>query len=302
MLRRLFSGRIIFLSTPSARRATFWCASLRLSRSYFYPRPPRGGRRFTSFQWFLSILKFLSTPSARRATMLVRVKVVRIIQFLSTPSARRATCGPARLAPAGRYFYPRPPRGGRRVRVAGEFPRQEFLSTPSARRATLQGQVWQVHRRISIHALREEGDSSGSTSPATRPDFYPRPPRGGRLSTKGIPAAAFRFLSTPSARRATCPQRASPPQPFYFYPRPPRGGRRYRNRSPPSSPRFLSTPSARRATRGQRTFHPEAVISIHALREEGDQSGPRKRPRNHDFYPRPPRGGRPSTAPSASSW
>ena len=103
---------------------------------HFYPRPPRGGRRFTSFQWFLSILKFLSTPSARRATMLVRVKVVRIIQFLSTPSARRATCGPARLAPAGRYFYPRPPRGGRRVRVAGEFPRQEFLSTPSARRAT----------------------------------------------------------------------------------------------------------------------------------------------------------------------
>ena len=92
--------------------------------------------------------------------MLVRVKVVRIIQFLSTPSARRATCGPARLAPAGRYFYPRPPRGGRRVRVAGEFPRQEFLSTPSARRATLQGQVWQVHRRISIHALREEGDVS----------------------------------------------------------------------------------------------------------------------------------------------
>ena len=34
-------------------------------------------------------------------------------------------------------------------------------------------------------------------------NFYPRPPRGGRLSTNGIPAAAFRFLSTPSARRAT---------------------------------------------------------------------------------------------------
>ena len=149
----------IFLSTPSARRATNRFLKSSNPSGYFYPRPPRGGRRVARCSRELTE-EFLSTPSARRATMLVRVKVVRIIQFLSTPSARRATCGPARLAPAGRYFYPRPPLGGRRVRVAGEFPRQEFLSTPSARRATLQGQVWQVHRRISIHALREEGDVS----------------------------------------------------------------------------------------------------------------------------------------------
>ena len=33
---------------------------------------------------------------------------------------------------------------------------------------------------ISIHALREEGDSA-SPAPSTPPsDFYPRPPRGGR--------------------------------------------------------------------------------------------------------------------------
>ena len=33
-----------FLSTPSARRATWHVATLQRSRAYFYPRPPRGGR------------------------------------------------------------------------------------------------------------------------------------------------------------------------------------------------------------------------------------------------------------------
>ena len=34
----------VFLSTPSARRATFLFPVLRLTVFYFYPRPPRGGR------------------------------------------------------------------------------------------------------------------------------------------------------------------------------------------------------------------------------------------------------------------
>ena len=36
-----------------------------------------------------------------------------------------------------------------------------------------------------------------------------------------------------------------------------------------------------------------ADISIHALREEGDLSGSQFIFDDHDFYPRPPRGGRP---------
>ena len=41
---------------------------------------------------------------------------------------------------------------------------------------------WAQRPPISIHALREEGDRSiRSTSPATT-NFYPRPPRGGRLT------------------------------------------------------------------------------------------------------------------------
>ena len=34
---------------------------------------------------------------------------------------------------------------------------------------------------ISIHALREEGDCDGLHHHLYRADFYPRPPRGGRL-------------------------------------------------------------------------------------------------------------------------
>ena len=55
---------------------------------------------------------------------------------------------------------------------------------------------------------------------------------------------------------------------------------------------FLSTPSARRATGGVPAKAYFRVISIHALREEGDarSTPPFQRPRY--FYPRPPRGGR----------
>ena len=55
-----------------------------------------------------------------------------------------------------------------------------------------------------------------------------------------------------------------------FYPRPPRGGRR----------------------RGIFCLSDGAVISIHALREEGDDWCPRRKDDAEYFYPRPPRGGR----------
>ena len=42
---RILSPLRIFLSTPSARRATHFVLTLFLVWNYFYPRPPRGGRR-----------------------------------------------------------------------------------------------------------------------------------------------------------------------------------------------------------------------------------------------------------------
>ena len=65
------------------------------------------------------------------------------------------------------------------------------------------GQAHSIRAAISIHALCEEGDTR---SPVCRPrfvDFYPRPLRGGRRSLMVTMPFLMRFLSTPSARRAT---------------------------------------------------------------------------------------------------
>ena len=147
---------IEFLSTPSARRATYFAQETTMgllisihalreegdeeflaipSDLYdFYPRPPRGGRRILIHSRQSSTL-FLSTPSARRATYWVFESRTGP-QFLSTPSARRATRRAATLRPEGANFYPRPPRGGRPWRWSAPSGRRSFLSTPSARRAT----------------------------------------------------------------------------------------------------------------------------------------------------------------------
>ena len=102
--------------------------------TYFYPRPPRGGRLKATVNAVFNRV-FLSTPSARRATI-----------YVSDIPA-----GPA-------DFYPRPPRGGRRDAQGAVDLDAVFLSTPSARRATVHTQQPLWEREISIHALREEGD------------------------------------------------------------------------------------------------------------------------------------------------
>ena len=66
-----------------------------------------------------------------------------------------------------------------------------FLSTPSARRATLRSSSRRPKLPISIHALREEGDSTSSASGTSRNDFYPRPPRGGRPPLAVYSAAKY---------------------------------------------------------------------------------------------------------------
>ena len=190
----------------------------------FYPRPPRGGRQALALKTAAG-QEFLSTPSARRATFLE----------LSFPKAIK-------------HFYPRPPRGGRQHPSVLPAHVEEFLSTPSARRATTPIRTACTCGRISIHALREEGDSclcrlvwrleisihalreEGDGTFAgllTCPRyFYPRPPRGGRLESMRPFLDENIFLSTPSARRATLHLSQGASLLGNFYPRPPRGGRR----------------------------------------------------------------------------
>ena len=79
------------------------------------------------------------------------------------------------------------------------------------------------------------------------------------------------FLSTPSARRATCTSPIKARDTPNFYPRPPRGGRR--EQIPAGSTcEFISIHALREegdiAT--QMDMLGNVEISIHALREEGD--------------------------------
>ena len=83
---------------------------------------------------------------------------------------------------------------------------EEFQSTPSARRATTQPDAANSQRDISIHALREEGDSrlrTISTENITISIHALREEGDAQLTAQAVPNA--RFQSTPSARRATRP-------------------------------------------------------------------------------------------------
>ena len=211
----------------------------------FYPRPPRGGRRALGGQ-FAQPVVFLSTPSARRATDALTW------QKMSTEN-----------------FYPRPPRGGRLLHGLPKV-HHHLISIHALREEGDPAAVAEVAlRAISIHALREEGDSCWCPCKPSSSYFYPRPPRGGRRSW---------------VLKAWCV--------WNFYPRPPRGGRRFASFGGDLIDQFLSTPSARRATSPRWFSEGDGCISIHALREEGDDFVKDLTPAECNFYPRPPRGGR----------
>ena len=147
------------------------------------------------------------------------------------------------------YFYPRPPRGGRPRPTARAAARSHNFYPRPPRGGRLPREREQHHGRdISIHALREEGDSPAQIPPQTDrqflstpsarratpassmdtshlSNFYPRPPRGGRQPLSSGRYTAREFLSTPSARRATTARQKATAHGLYFYPRPPRGGR-----------------------------------------------------------------------------
>ena len=157
---KYFHLNYLFLSTPSARRAT--CGSMVLSSTILISiHALREEGDVVPLDAQPVYLLFLSTPSARRATAaalppwaacrisihalreegdsLPKAVVKDREEFLSTPSARRATCS-----------------------IGSTYQRTKFLSTPSARRAT-------PYRFVDVSRWQ---------------DFYPRPPRGGRRATR----------------------------------------------------------------------------------------------------------------------
>ena len=282
---------------------------------YFYPRPPRGGRRAAAASRARPADFYPRPPRGGR--LLLLMVLTSFMVFLSTPSARRATPACSARSSAGYHFYPRPPRGGRRgagrhrratgrisihalreegdrhhqprrlctpisihalreegdpqadplafvgrisihaLREEGDLrssiratSRPLFLSTPSARRATICKPVTTPPEQIiSIHALREEGDVQVFQPKSSKKVFLSTPSARRATNCASVYSAKeFEFLSTPSARRATLRPLLRGRRRMDFYPRPPRGGRHH----------FFFGPVQHLA------------ISIHALREEGD--------------------------------
>ena len=147
-----------------------------------------------------------------------------------------------------------------------------FLSTPSARRATA------TRRNLPILG------AFLSTPSARRATVFPAIidivksisihalREEGDFAVRDLHLANIQFLSTPSARRATLR----------------RDAHLQRHRE------FLSTPSARRATSSSTSDRAAArsFLSTPSARR-ATISQPRARMEGCNFYPRPPRGGRP---------
>ena len=171
------------------------------------------------------------------------------------------------------YFYPRPPRGGRPApKGIWAFENNYFYPRPPRGGRLCWCGTTAYRPRISIHALREEGDGCPEWCISTRRYFYPRPPRGGRRQ-HNFRVAVPRMDFYPRPPRGGRPHKITNSILIqrYFYPRPPRGGRQLEQGTAAVQQRFLSTPSARRATPYRvRIPIQSMIISIHALREEGD--------------------------------
>ncbi len=217
-------------------------------------------------------------------------------------------------------FYPRSPRGERRYIdfMSGEY--IVFLSTLSARRATGDKKEVEPPPCLSIHALREESDvPEDNTCDTYKVPFYPRSPRGERLAAESVVRsrplpfyprsprgerqgkfAAFdisleSFLSTLSARRATIVVHVVHGIDAKL------SIHALREESDITRPQksttiysFLSTLSARRATICQYVLRNFFDLSIHALREESDHKASGAGRSESTFYPRSPRGERPT--------
>ena len=174
------SGENVFLSTPSARRATDEIMAV-IRRHIFLSTP--SARRATNQKYrkekndaiSIHALREESDPCSRGPCLMT-------LSFLSTPSARRATRYGGRGCPYPRYFYPRPPRGERHhYRGPEGQPSHDFYPRPPRGERQAGWLDTFLPTTISIHALREESDK-------------PLRQQSPRSSA---------FLSTPSARRAT---------------------------------------------------------------------------------------------------
>ena len=176
-------------------------SSARSSYSDFYPRPPGGGRQRRPRCLSATKNFYPRPPGGGRPAP--KPPLIHTQRFLSTPSGWRATVvlEDHKVVEAGFLSTP----SGWRATTPSQMPfsNEKFLSTPSGWRATCPKAPAHPHAAISIHALRVEGDCSSRGSQGRR----------GRISIHALRVEGDKRLYCFGVLKA------------YFYPRPPGGGR-----------------------------------------------------------------------------
>ena len=171
------------ISTPALREEGDRCSWTRRPGShYFYPRPPRGGR---PIQRLVLRPRHISTHALREEGDL-SVSGAKVAKQTISTHALREEGDLVILAISSDSFI-----STHALREEGDHWqswlyrfRYLFLPTPSARRATVIRLKSFPVFLISTHALREEGDGHRRPVGSEFQDFYPRPPRGGRLHVR----------------------------------------------------------------------------------------------------------------------
>ena len=242
--------------------------------------------------------RFLSTLPARGATDCGLQRPAFIEISIHAPREGSDPSGGKKLWASG-HFYPRSPRGERPRQMLIWPARKNFY--PRSPRGERPGHLSTIdtNKEISIHAPREGSDLDGRRCPVVVLEISIHAPReGSDLTTRCMMRAANISIHAPREGSDHGTQ-SGPERGPDFYPRSPRGERRAMTVVAGITLRFLSTLPARGATAVTEDGTRYGIISIHAPREGSDagRAGSAARPAPY-FYPRSPRGERPTPPPA----
>ena len=147
---------------------------------YFYPRSPRGERRYCGAEPEAACRISIHAPR-EGSDRIIRTTCGEDAISIHAP---REGSDPLRRerGVSGRHFYPRSPRGERR-HVPSNHSKSFSISIHAPREGSdLPRRPLRLHPGISIHAPREGSDRFPAAQNAHPDHFYPRSPRGERPS------------------------------------------------------------------------------------------------------------------------
>ena len=197
-----------------------------LTGLYFYPRPPRGGRRSADGARARKQFKFLSTSPAWGTTVHLHgfsggINISIHVPRVGDDFPFRLFSGQALVIS---IHVPRVGDDG--LQGLGHGLHGLFLSTSPAWGTT--PDCTEIARNIAKFLSTSPAWGTTAAMPravSTLQNFYPRPPRGGRRTRVQDCARTCTFLSTSPAWGTTVRPTHGPGSNVHFYPRPPRGGR-----------------------------------------------------------------------------